>query len=139
MSGIIKNVFLLGSALVMVIVFWTVYEIGKSNRLIDLARDPKASVLRGVKVANRDFLNSNARFQEVYIDGKGWYYPGVLESESEVKFKEYAYRYQWCGTGFHGLRLDLSKHKHNSHYSLAYNLELIKLLHRKESVYRERD
>ena len=112
------------------------YEINKSNALIDLAKNPAASIERGVKDANDDFIHKQARFQEIYTGENGWHYPGVLKEEIEEKYKDYVWSYMWCGTGLHikNMALDITRHEHNAHYVMAYNLELVKLIHRAENI-----
>jgi len=129
-----KNILILACAVLFVLVFWVYSEISRSYALIELAKDPQVSIKRGTDDARFAFNKGIAHFQEIYIENKGWVYPGVLEEELDSKYKEYVVNTLWCGFRLHleQIALDLGEYQHNLHYVSAYNLELIKLLNKQK-------
>ena len=136
MENSLRNTMALGFALLFVVIFWTFYEISKSHALIELARDPDASIQRGIADARSDYSEGHAHFLSVYIEGNGRVYPGVLQDEIDGKYKDYALQYLWCGTGLHlgGIALDILHHEKNEYHALSYNLELVKILHNAKKI-----
>ena len=136
MEQSLKNIFLLGAALLFMMIFWVFFEISKSHALIEYAEDPKTSIQRGISEAQRDFEENHAHFRQIFIEGKGWIYPGVLDQELEGEYEGYFWGYGWCGTSspLEKISLNITTHEQNENYAMAYNLELIKLLHREKNI-----
>ena len=131
MKHTLKNIFVLGAVLLIMVVAWVGAEIVKSNNLIELAQDPQASIQRGVDDAKREFNDGHVYFKSIVIDDGNLEYPGVLKSELKENNKDYGFSSgNWCGTDFHlkSIALELGSYEYNEYYVLAYNLELVKLL-----------
>ncbi len=127
----LKNVFVLGVVLLIIVVAWAYVEIIKSGKLIDLAQDPLTSIQRGTSDAREAFNSQYAHFKTFYIEGSNAEYPGVLTYEIEGKYKEFVPNSGWkCLTevNLKSIALNLEEFEYNKHYVLAYNLELIRLL-----------
>ena len=131
MSTVLKNVFFLSLVILTFGMTWVFFEISKSQKLIDLAQDPSASIMRGNIDAESDFQRNHLHFKELYIEGVGFKVLGISEKYLENEFKEYKPpRYFTCGYGLHfeKIALDITKYEHNEQYVLAYNIKLSSLI-----------
>lgn len=121
-----KNLIIISSALIFMVLFWSYNEFVKSHSLINRALDPVLSIERGRIQAGNDFVHKNALFK-VFNDNV----PGVTDEELEDKFKSFApYTGFMCGYGSYlgDIRLDLDGYKYNLYYVHSYNSELRRLI-----------
>jgi hypothetical protein len=130
------NIFILGVALLFMVLAWGGGKIVESSNLIDLAQDPHLSAQRGISDANQAFIERQAYFKSIYYEGVSKY-PGVLEYELNTDYPDSFNRVgAWCGTEFNltSIALNLEEYEHNEYYVLAYNLELARLINGNKEI-----
>jgi hypothetical protein len=127
----IKNIAILGTCLIFMVLFWSIAQLFYSFNLIEEFKSPEISSKRGSMDAISDFKEGYAYFKS--IDG---IYPLVEESLLETVYNKYAPINRWyCGTGsntFKQIALDLKDYGYNKYYAISYNAELISLIHQNE-------
>lgn len=128
----VKNIFILFSALIFMIIFWVIAQIYRSMNLIDNYQSPESSFNRGVTDAEYEFKYNYARFKSI-----GGEYPFVNENDFSGKYKNYAPQmYFLCGTGLsiERIALNLKNYGYNRNYVTSYNGHLIYLIEKNTVV-----
>lgn len=123
----LKNIAILATALIFMVVFWVIAQLFYSFNLIAEYKSPEISSRRGYEDAISDFRNNYAVFKS--INGE---YPFVTKEQLNGQYKEYARRWGgWCGTTSNSIKniaLNLKDYGYNSYYVTSYNAKLILLI-----------